>query len=95
MCSLCPLAKVSESASRLNVREFPTDPLRFVSLVTQKWEPNGQRQAIETSQGASTMPDADGGHENKPGFGDKVGGFAKKLSGKATGKVSQHFFLLS
>jgi len=34
------------------------------------------------------MPDADGGHENKPGFGDKVGGFAKKFAGKATGKVS-------
>ncbi|GAA5827689.1 hypothetical protein JCM5353_008377 [Sporobolomyces roseus] len=54
--------------------------------ITQKFEPNGQRQAIETSQGASTMPDADGGHENKPGFGDKVGGFAKKFAGKATGK---------
>jgi len=61
---------------------------RATPAVTQKFEPNGQRQAIETSQGASTMPDADGGHENKPGFGDKVGGFAKKFAGKATGKVS-------
>ncbi|GAA5994233.1 hypothetical protein JCM5350_001814 [Sporobolomyces pararoseus] len=54
--------------------------------ITQKWEPNGQRQAIETSQGASTNPDADGGPENKISFKDQVGGFAKKFAGKATGK---------
>lgn len=41
------------------------------------------------------MPDADGGHENKPGFGDKVGGFAKKFAGKATGKVSSFLDVMS
>ncbi|GAA5962008.1 hypothetical protein JCM3765_007196 [Sporobolomyces pararoseus] len=54
--------------------------------ITQKWEPNGQRQAVETSQGASTNPDADGGPEGKISFKDQVGGFAKKFAGKATGK---------
>ncbi|GAA5942049.1 uncharacterized protein JCM15063_004282 [Sporobolomyces koalae] len=54
--------------------------------ITQKWESNGERPTVESSQGASTMPDADGGHEDKVSFGDKVNGFAKKFAGKATGK---------
>ncbi|GAA5844116.1 hypothetical protein JCM3766R1_004527 [Sporobolomyces carnicolor] len=53
--------------------------------ITQKWEPNGQRQAIETSQGASTNP-SDGGPEDKVSFKDQVAGYAKKFAGKSTGK---------
>ncbi|GAA5880164.1 hypothetical protein JCM16303_001236 [Sporobolomyces ruberrimus] len=74
------------SQSKADEARQTSDGQGHFNQITQKWEPNGQRQAIETSQGASTMPDADGGNEDKVSFGDKVNGFAKKFAGKATGK---------
>ncbi|GAA5912383.1 uncharacterized protein JCM6883_005650 [Sporobolomyces salmoneus] len=73
------------SQSQADQARQTSDGEGHFNQVTQKWEPNGQRQAIETSQGASTNP-ADGGPEEKVSFKDQVGGFAKKFAGKATGK---------
>ncbi|GAA6017111.1 hypothetical protein JCM11491_003263 [Sporobolomyces phaffii] len=80
------------SQSKADDARMTEDGAGHFNQITQKWEPNGQRQAVETSQGASTMPDQDGGHDDvregaaRASFGDKVNGFAKKFAGKATGK---------
>ncbi|GAA6063681.1 hypothetical protein JCM10212_003348 [Sporobolomyces blumeae] len=69
---------------KANQAEVRPDGSHF-NQITQKWESPSSRPEVASSQGASTMPDADGG-SSKPGFMDQVNGFAKKFAGKATGK---------
>ncbi|KWU41089.1 hypothetical protein RHOSPDRAFT_37386 [Rhodotorula sp. JG-1b] len=55
--------------------------------ITQRWEAADERPEIPASQGASTMPDSDGGSvKTGPSFTQQVNGFAKRFAGKLTGK---------
>ncbi|CDR48121.1 RHTO0S16e01706g1_1 [Rhodotorula toruloides] len=54
--------------------------------ITQRWEMPNERPEIASSQGASTMPDADGNNASGPSFKEQVAGYAKKFAGMTTGK---------
>ncbi|BGP24283.1 hypothetical protein Rt10032_c03g1591 [Rhodotorula toruloides] len=46
-----------------------------------------ERPEIASSQGASTMPDADGNNASTgPSFREQMSGYAKKFAGMTTGK---------